>query len=79
MDTHTKLDNTDLSRYYFAVRWGIACIQMRIDTAEKNGWGSKYDRHQLEILQDLEQFLKMSYDVWMDALCQPVAEGVTCG
>jgi len=64
--THTQVDNTKLSPWYFAVQWAAMALQTKIVQAEQAGYSSVYDQHQLEQLQDLEQFLKMSWDRWLD-------------
>lgn len=83
MDTqtslHTKLDNSKLSEYYFAVRWAITSVQERIAKTEQYGLNAGYDRHQLERLEDMEQWLKMSWDTWMDNLTSHRVEEVSRG
>ena len=67
MDTeYTKVENTKLSPWFFAVNWGILTLQRKIVDMEELGLNPIYDIRQLENLQDLEQFLKMSWDEWMD-------------
>lgn len=66
MDTYTKVENIKLSPWCFAVNWSIITLQQKIAEMEKLGYNPVYDIHQLEQLQDLEQFLKMSWDHWMD-------------
>lgn len=67
MDTlHTKVENTKLSPWFFAVNWGILTLQQKITDMEALGMNPLYDIRQLEKLQDLEQFLKMSWDQWLD-------------
>ncbi len=67
MDTlHTKVENTKLSPWFFAVNWGILTLQQKIIEMEERGLNPVYDLNQLEKLQDLEQFLKMSWDEWME-------------
>lgn len=66
MDTlHTQIENTKLSPWYFAVNWGILTLQQKITEMEERGLHPIYDIKQLEKLQDLEQFLKMSWDMWL--------------
>lgn len=64
--TYTKLENHKLSPWYFAVHWTVIGLQHKIADAEAMGIDPTYDMLQLEQLQDLEQFLKMSWDQWMD-------------
>jgi hypothetical protein len=68
MNTHTPVDNFKLSPWYFAVSWARRILQDKIVQHEKNGFNPVYDIHQLEQLDDLEQFLKMSWDEWMQSL-----------
>lgn len=65
---HTPIENTKLSPWYFAVNWAIITLQQKISEMESRGQNPIYDIHQLEKLQDLEQFLKMSWDVWMEQI-----------
>jgi hypothetical protein len=66
MATHTSVPNEKLSVWYFAVRYSILRTEQAIKNREALGLSSSYDEHQLEQLRDLEQFLQMSWDVWMD-------------
>lgn len=68
MLTHTQLANENLSPWYFAVRYSTLVFQQRINDLEKLGLNCSYDRHSLQQLQELEQFLKMSWDTYMDSL-----------
>lgn len=69
MDTHTNLPTSKLSSWYFAVRWGTYHIEQSISRQEEAGLSADYDKFQLEHLQDLEQFLKMTWDTMMEELC----------
>ena len=64
--TQTPVDNHKLSPWYFAVHWTVIGLQQKIADAEAAGMDPTYDMLQLKQLQDLEQFLKMSWDQWMD-------------
>jgi hypothetical protein len=66
--THTQLENTKLSPWYFAVHWSAIQLQEKIVDSERLGVDPTYDMLQLRQLQDLEQFLKMSWDQWMDGI-----------
>ena len=68
MLTHTEISNEHLSSWYFAVRYSTLVFQQRINDLEKLGLNCSYDRHSLQQLQELEQFLKMSWDTYMDSL-----------
>lgn len=65
---HTKFENTKLSPWYFAVHWSTLILQQKIANIEAAGGDPIYDLRQLESLQDLEQFLKMSWDQWLDGI-----------
>ena len=43
-------------------------LQQKIADMEAAGGDPVYDIHQLENLQELEMFLKMSWDQWLDNL-----------
>ena len=68
MLTHTELANENLSPWYFAVRYSTLVFQQRINELEQLGLNCTYDHHNLKNLQELEQFLKMSWDIYMDSL-----------
>ena len=66
--TFTRLDNHKLSPWYFAVHWTVIGLQQKIADAEAAGLDPTYDMLQLAQLQELEMFLKMSWDQWMDRI-----------
>ena len=68
MATQTSVPNEKLSVWYFAVRYSILRTEQAIKDREALGLSSSYDELQLEQLRDLEQFLQMSWDDWMDAM-----------
>lgn len=68
MAIQTNLPTDRLSTWYFAVRWGRYHIEQSIQRAKEAGFDPAYDEHQLQQLEDLEQFLKMTWDEWMDEL-----------
>jgi hypothetical protein len=68
MTTHTEISNEHLSSWYFAVRYSSIVFEQRIDELEKVGLNCTYDRYNLQKLQDMEEFLKMSWDAWMDSM-----------
>ena len=63
-----KVDNNDLSPWYYAVSWARHSLQSQINRYHEIGLNTAYDEKQLERLVELEQFLKMSWDQWMDSL-----------
>ena len=64
----TLIDNLKLSRWYYAVRWSKEVLQQKIARLETEGYlDPSFDIARLEELEDLEQFLKMSWDQWMDS------------
>ena len=66
MATQTSVPNEKLSVWYFAVRYSILRTEQAIKYSRELDLSTSYDELQLEQLRDLEQFLKMSWDVWMD-------------
>jgi hypothetical protein len=68
LTTHTEIDNYNLSPWYFAVRYASLALQNRITNFKEKEWDTTYDEHVLKNLTELEQFLKMSWDTWMDEL-----------
>ena len=69
MDHTTQIDNLKLSPWYYAVLAAKAVLQQKITEIEEAGIVSpSFYIARLEELEDLEQFLKMSWDNWMDSL-----------
>ena len=68
MATHTSLPNYNLNPWYAATRWACFVIQDRIAAGERLGYTTAYDEYQLKQLEEMEQFLKMSWDVYMQEL-----------
>jgi hypothetical protein len=68
MATHTSVPNENLSRWYFAVIWSQHLLQQAIAETEAAGQNPGYHIAQLAQLDDLAQFLKMSWDQWLDQL-----------
>ena len=66
MATQTSVPNEKLSVWYYAVRYSILRTEQTIKYSRELDLSTSYDELQLEQLHDLEQFLKMSWDVWMD-------------
>ena len=68
MTRTTPLPNDKLTPWWLAVGWARTVLQQRIVQYEANGWNAAYDMRQLEQLDDMEMFLKMSWDQWMNDL-----------
>jgi len=68
MGRTTALPNEKLTPWWLAVGWARTVLQARIVDYEAKGWNASYDMRQLEQLEDMEMFLKMSWDQWMDDL-----------
>ena len=69
MDHTTQIDNLKLSPWYYAVLAAKAVLQQKITEIEEAGIVSpSFYIARLEELEDLEQFLKMSWDQWMDRI-----------
>jgi hypothetical protein len=65
MATQTSLPNEKLSLWYFATRYAAMVLEQRIATAQEQDMPCEYDKHQLERLVELEQFLDSSWNAWM--------------
>ena len=69
MNHTTPIDNLKLSPWYYAVLAAKAVMQEKITQMEEAGLVSpSFYIARLEELEDLEQFLKMSWDEWMESL-----------
>ena len=62
------VDNKDLSPWYYAVGWARHSLKLQIVRYQGLGLNTSYEEKQLEKLIELEQFLKMSWDQWMESL-----------
>jgi hypothetical protein len=67
MATHTSLPNEKLSPWYFATRYAAMVLERRIALADEKEWPCEYDKRQLEVLMELEEFLNSSWNTWMDS------------
>ena len=76
MSTPTIVSNENLSSWYFTARYAAIILQQRIDHLEALNIDPAYDRYNLQKLQDMEQFFKMSWDTWMDEIA-PVINTTT--
>jgi hypothetical protein len=68
MGRTTALPNEKLTPWWLAIGWARTVLQQRIVQYEAQGWNAAYDIRQLQQLDDMEMFLKMSWDQWMDEL-----------
>ena len=69
MNHTTQIENLKLSPWYYAVLAAKAVMQQKITEMEQAGIVSPaFYIARLAELEDLEQFLKMSWDEWMDSL-----------
>jgi hypothetical protein len=69
MNSTTPIDNLKLSPWYYAVLAAKAVMQEKITKMEEAGIASPaFYIARLAELEDLEQFLKMSWDQWMESL-----------
>ena len=69
MNHTTPIDNLKLSPWYYAVLAAKAVMQEKITQMEEAGIASPaFYIARLAELEDLEQFLKMSWDQWMESL-----------
>ena len=62
------VSRSNLSPWYYAVSWSRHTLQAQINRYKEMGLNTAYDEKQLQQLIELEQFLKMSWDQWMDDL-----------
>jgi len=67
MATHTSLPNEKLSPWYFAARYAALVLEQRIAVADEKAWPCEYEKRQLQVLMELEEFLNSSWDAWMDS------------
>jgi hypothetical protein len=69
MDYTIKTDSLKLSSWYYAVLASKAVLQQKITELEGNGFvDPAFYIDKLEDLEDLEMFLKMSWDEWLASL-----------
>jgi hypothetical protein len=63
-----KVDNLNLSPWYYAVSWARHSLQAQVNRYSELGLNTAYDEKQVAQLLELEQFLKMSWDQWMESV-----------
>jgi len=69
MDYTIKTDSLKLSRWYYAVLASKAVLQQKVAELETNGYVNPvFYMEKLEDLEDLEMFLKMTWDQWLESL-----------
>lgn len=68
MAIRTELPPEKLSPWYFAIGWARQVMIHQMQRAQAIGLSTAYDERHLAQLDDMEQFLKMSWDVWMDSI-----------
>lgn len=61
----TLVDNTKLQPWYFAVLSSSVLLERHIEQVKQLGLDTTLDQQHLESLEDLMQFLAMSWDMWM--------------
>lgn len=66
--TTTPVPNTKLSAWLFAVQHAQFILRQRIAASELGGVSIEYDQSQLKTLDDLQQFLAMSWTDYMDKI-----------
>ena len=71
MNNTTPVDNFKLHTWYCVVDWAKRALQRKIAYAEADGLDTAFDIQKLQELEDLGQFLKMSWDQWLYALENP--------
>ena len=71
MNNTTPIDNHKLFTWYITVGWAKKTLQQKVAHAEVDGLDTAYDTQRLKELEDLEQFLKMSWDQWLHGLETP--------
>jgi hypothetical protein len=70
----TLIDNEKLMPWYHAVHWAGLVLQQHIKQLEAADLDATLHRKRLAELTDLEQFLSMSWDVWMDLIAKTPEE-----
>lgn len=64
----------NLSSWYFAVRWARFTLEQQAQSRRDNGLYADYLDHTIEQLLNMEVFLQVSWDAWMDSLQQTSPE-----
>lgn len=72
--TTTLVPNNKLSPWLFAVQHCQHILRQRIVASEQQGFLSDYDQSQLETMNDLQQFLAMSWSAYMDKIEENIKE-----
>lgn len=62
----TELPHEKINQWYFAIGWARQVMIHQIQRVQALGLSTTYDERHLEQLEDMEQFLQMSWDTWLD-------------
>lgn len=74
MKTTLEFPTEKLTMWHYAVSWSKILLQQKIERMQENNIPCKYDQEQLERLEDLDMFLQMTWNEFMDSLCQTAQE-----
>jgi hypothetical protein len=74
MKTKISFPIDKLTPWHFAVSWAKIILQQKIDRMQENNIPCDYDKEHLERLEDLDMFLQMSWNEFMDNICQTAKE-----
>jgi hypothetical protein len=74
MKTTIDLPTDKLTPWHYAVSWAKIVLQQKIDRMQEHNIPCTYDQEKLAELEDLDMFLQMSWNEFMDGLCQTAQE-----
>jgi hypothetical protein len=72
MQPKAILPSEHLSSWYFAVRWARLFLEQDAARLKQSGWDTSYTDTNIEKLQQLESFLDVSWDAYMEWLQTPI-------
>lgn len=74
MKTTFDLPTEKLTQWHYAVSWVKIVLQQKIDRMQEYNITCTYDQEKLEVLEDLDMFLQMSWNEFMDNICKTAQE-----
>jgi hypothetical protein len=74
MKPRIELPTDRLTQWHFAVQWASIVLKQKIERLEELGLRADYDKDKVSQLDDLDMFLQMTWDNYMDNIRTPVKE-----
>ena len=77
MKTSAVIPAEFLSSWYFSVRWSRTMLEAENNRFKERGWDTTYNDRVLGDLLDIENFLQVSWDSYMESITHTPVEVLT--